>query len=252
LKTIHFYTKDIGLNFTDPFVTLDSPMSIFKSVQTWVSHFQQTFIISSEFWRGFRFFRNSGPTITIFGSARFEASHRYCLMAEELAYQLGESGYTILTGGGPSIMGAGNKGARRAKAVSLGCRVQLPFEQAANPSLDRVIEMRYFFSRKAFLTQNSKGYVFFPGGFGTLDELFDVLTLIQTRKIPKAPVVLVGQEFWAPLDLWMRERLLTEKVIDQSAIQLYEIDDDLRKISHFFEAALRPKRDKITEMPART
>jgi uncharacterized protein (TIGR00730 family) len=154
---------------------------------------------AKEFIKGFRALHFVGPCITVFGSARFKEDHPYFKMTEELGQALAHAGYTVMTGGGPGIMEAANKGAKEAGGRSVGCNIVLPFEQKHNPYLDKWVNIKYFFVRKTLLIKYSYGFVAMPGGFGTLDELFEILTLIQTKKIKDFPIVLMGKSFYQKL-----------------------------------------------------
>jgi uncharacterized protein (TIGR00730 family) len=151
-----------------------------------------------DFVRGFRALHFVGPCVTVFGSARFDEHHRYYAMAREVGGALAGLGFTVMTGGGPGVMEGANRGAREAGGRSVGCNVELPFEQSPNAYLDRWVTCRYFFVRKVLLVKYSYAFVVLPGGFGTLDELTEALTLIQTRKILQFPIVLMGRDYWAP------------------------------------------------------
>lgn len=155
--------------------------------------------IFAEFIRGFRALHFTGPAVTVFGSARFGSDHRYYELAREMGRQLGRSGFTVMTGGGPGIMEAANRGAQDVQAPSLGCNIKLPKEQHPNPYLDKFVEFHYFFVRKVMLVKYSYAFVILPGGFGTLDEVFETVTLMQTGKIERFPVVLMGTDYWRPL-----------------------------------------------------
>jgi uncharacterized protein (TIGR00730 family) len=151
-----------------------------------------------DFIRGFRALHFVGPCVTVFGSARFDEHHRYYAMSRAVGAAISRLGFTVMTGGGPGVMEAANRGAREAGGRSVGCNVELPFEQDPNPYLDRWVTCRYFFVRKVLLVKYSYAFVVMPGGFGTLDELTEALTLIQTRKILQFPIVLMGRDYWAP------------------------------------------------------
>ena len=151
-----------------------------------------------DFIRGFRALHFVGPCVTVFGSARFDEHHRYYAMAREVGGALAGLGFTVMTGGGPGVMEAANRGAREAGGRSVGCNIELPFEQEPNPYLDRWVTTEYFWVRKVLLFKYSYAFIVLPGGFGTLDELTEALTLIQTRKILQFPVVLMGRDYWAP------------------------------------------------------
>ncbi len=178
-----------------------------------------------EFIRGFRKLHFVGPCVTVFGSARFDESTWAYATAREVSRQLADVGFTIMTGGGPGIMEAANRGARDAKGRSVGCNIQLPHEQHPNPYLDRFVEFRYFFVRKVMLVKYSYAFVVMPGGFGTLDEVFECITLIQTGKISNFPIVMMGQEYWKPLREFMTERLLERGAISPSDLDLFTFTD---------------------------
>jgi uncharacterized protein (TIGR00730 family) len=169
--------------------------------------------IGVDFIRGFRGLHFVGPCVTVFGSARFEEDHRYYALAREVGQRLGRAGFTVLTGGGPGIMEAANRGARDVKAPSIGCNIVLPSEQKPNPYLDRWLEFRYFFVRKVMLVKYSYAFVVLPGGFGTMDEIFECATLIQTGKIKNFPLILMGTEYWQPLHDFLCHRMVPEKTI---------------------------------------
>ncbi|MDX2190585.1 MAG: TIGR00730 family Rossman fold protein [Bacteroidota bacterium] len=160
---------------------------------------RMAFNVFFEFIRGFRSLHFVGPCITIFGSARFKEDHPYYQMTVEVAKAIGKLGFAVMTGGGPGIMEAANKGAKEAETKSVGCNIVLPFEQDHNRFLDKWVNIKYFFVRKVFLLKYSYGFIVMPGGFGTLDEMFEALTLIQTKKISDFPVVLMGVDFYKPL-----------------------------------------------------
>ncbi len=180
----------------------------------------------AEFLRGFRALHFVGPCVTIFGSARFDESHRYYALARATAQRIGRAGFTVMTGGGPGIMEAANRGARDVGARSIGCNIRLPQEQKPNPYLDRYVEFRHFFARKVMLVKYSYAFVALPGGFGTLDEVFEVATLIQTRKIEGFPCVLMGLDYWAPLRAFLeREMVAAGTIAREDAAQLLFTDD---------------------------
>ena len=170
--------------------------------------------VFTEFIRGFRALHFVGPCVTVFGSARFKEDHPYYAMARAVGHGLAELGFTVVTGGGPGIMEAANPGAREARGRSIGCNIELPKEQAPNPYLDRWITFRHFFVRKVMLVKYSYAFVALPGGFGTLDEIFETATLIQTGKILDFPLVLVGRDFWRPLTDFLHGPLERMGLID--------------------------------------
>ena len=168
------------------------------------------FKIMGEFVNGYEKLSKIGPCVSIFGSARTKPEHKYYKLAEEIATKIVEHGYGVITGGGPGIMEAGNKGAHIAGGTSVGLNIELPFEQHDNPYIDsdKSLDFDYFFVRKVMFVKYSQGFVVMPGGFGTLDELFEAMTLIQTNKIEKFPIILVGTEFWGGLMDWVKKTLL--------------------------------------------
>jgi uncharacterized protein (TIGR00730 family) len=175
--------------------------------------------------RGFRKLHFVGPCVSVFGSARFTEEHPYYRLAREVGSRLARAGFTVMTGGGPGIMEAANRGAKEAGGVSVGCNIELPEEQHPNPYLDHWITFRYFFIRKVMLVKYSYAFIALPGGFGTLDELFETATLIQTGKIRDFPLVLVGRDFWQPMVEFMKERLIKERTIDPMDAQRILLTD---------------------------
>jgi len=194
------------------------------------------FKVMSEFVEGYERLSRIGPCVTIFGSARTKHEHLNYLLAEEIAYKLTQNGFGVITGGGPGIMEAGNKGAHRGKGVSVGLNIELPFEQHFNPYIDRDknLEFDYFFVRKVMFIKYSQGFVVMPGGFGTLDELFEAITLIQTKKIGRFPIVLINSQFWTGLIEWIKNTLVTEGNIHEDDLNLFRIVDTADEaVEHF-------------------
>ena len=180
--------------------------------------------VFGELIRGFRMLHFVGPCVTFFGSARFGESHPFYALARTTAGGLATRGWTIMAGGGPGIMEAASRGAKEAGGRSIGCNIQLPREQAPNPYLDVMIESRYFFVRKLMLVKYSHAFVVLPGGLGTLDELFEILTLIQTKKVEDFPVILLGTDYWKPLVAWLRT-ILEQGAIDAADFERLVITD---------------------------
>ncbi len=199
----------------------------------------QTFKIWWEMVRGFRKLHFVGPCVTVFGSARFAEGHKYYDMARQVGRLVAKSGFTVMTGGGPGVMEAANRGAKDAGGRSVGCNIVLPREQSHNPYLDTWIDFEYFFVRKMMLAKYSYAFVVLPGGFGTLDEFFEVATLIQTGKLKDFPVALMGVDYWAPLVDMMR-RMAKEGTIDPADMaRLVVTDDPGEAVSGVTDAAMR-------------
>jgi uncharacterized protein (TIGR00730 family) len=212
----------------------------------------QAIKIFFEMMRGFRAFHFLGPCATVFGSARFSPDHQYYKLARAVGSELARAGFTVMTGGGPGIMEAANRGAKDVGGFSVGCNIQLAHEQAPNQYLDRWITFRHFYVRKIMLVKYSYGFVAMPGGFGTLDEIFETATLIQTGKIADFPIVFVGGDYWAPLMEFFRSRLVAEKTIDALDYQRILVTDSPEQaVRHIADIAIpsfgltegsRPKR----------
>ena len=193
-----------------------------------------SFEVLLQFIKGFRNLHFIGPCITIFGSARFAQDHPYCLLAEDIANRLAKAGYAIMTGGGPGIMEAANRGAKKAQGLSLGCNIILPFEQFPNTYLDKFVNIKYFFVRKELLRKYSSGFVVLPGGLGTLDEFFEVITLIQTGKINEFPVVVMGVEFHRELIQYL-QKMIDEKTVGKEDFQNLLFTDDMEIALNFIQ-----------------
>ena len=200
----------------------------------------------SEFVEGYERLAKIGPCVSIFGSARTKPNNPHYKTAEELAFQLTQNGYGVITGGGPGIMEAGNKGAQRGGGISVGLNIDLPFEQTANQYIDndKLLNFQYFFPRKVMFVKYAQGFVVLPGGFGTLDELFEAITLIQTKKIGKFPIILLGKNYWDGLIQWITNVMLAEeaniskkdlnllKVVDSPEEAVDEINRFYKKFNH--------------------
>ncbi|MEA1887716.1 MAG: TIGR00730 family Rossman fold protein [Bacteroidota bacterium] len=188
----------------------------------------RVFKIISEFVEGFEKLARIGPCVSIFGSARTKVDNKYYILAEEIAYKLITKGYGIITGGGPGIMEAANKGASRGKGKSVGINIDLPFEQKANAYIDfdKLITFDHFYVRKVMFVKYSQGFIVLPGGFGTFDELFEAITLIQTKKIGKFPIVMMGKKYWSGLLKWIKTTMLEEESnISPEDLELFNIVD---------------------------
>ena len=208
-----------------------------KSHDSW-----EIFKIMGEFVEGFERLSKIGPCVSIFGSARTNPENKYYALAEELAFQLTQHKFGVITGGGPGIMEAGNKGAKRGGGKSVGLNILLPFEQEPNIYIDndKIINFDYFFVRKVMFIKYAQGFIVLPGGYGTLDEMFEALTLIQTKKSGKFPIILIGKEFWSGLINWIKDVLLKEENnISQEDLDLIKIVDSpeqaVKQINEFYK-----------------
>jgi uncharacterized protein (TIGR00730 family) len=205
------------------------------------------FRIMIEFIRGFRALHKEGPAVTIFGSARFKEDHKYYALSRKMGAALAKEGFTVMTGGGPGLMEAANRGAKEAGGRSIGCNVMLPHEQTHNPYLDKVITFYYFFVRKVMLIKYSYAYLILPGGFGTLDEMTEALTLIQTGKLYDFPVILMGSDYWSGFIQWVKETLVANGAVAEADLDYIQITDDpeavikrIREFSSGIGLKLRP------------
>ncbi len=210
----------------------------FRTMEPW-----RIFRIMAEFVDGFEEMAKVQPAVSIFGSARTPPDHKHYKLGRELARQLAESGYNIITGGGPGIMEAANLGAKDAgKGLSIGLNIDLPFEQSANPHITKLLSFRYFFCRKVMFSKYSCAVIVLPGGFGTMDEFFENLTLVQTKKIPPMPVVLMGSEYWAGLLDWLKKVMLEEgRNISPGDMDLFHLTDSPEAAVQYVKAnAVQP------------
>jgi len=213
-----------------------------KTYDSW-----KVFKIISEFVEGFEKLGRIGPCVSIFGSARSKPGSTDYKLAEEIAYLLTKKGFGIITGGGPGIMEAGNKGAHFAGGKSVGLNINLPFEQMSNPFIDpdKLIDFDHFFVRKVMFMKYAQGYIVLPGGFGTLDEMFEAITLVQTQKLVSFPIVLVDKSYWGGLVKWIKDKLLAENKIGVDDLQIFQLVDTaeeaVRIIDEFYQKyALKP------------
>jgi len=192
----------------------------FTQKETW-----RVFRIMSEFIDGFEMMSKAGKAVSVFGSSRIKSQDKFYKIAEETAYLLSKEGYAIITGAGPATMEAANRGARRAKGHSIGLNIQLPRTQKSNKYVDTLLEFRYFFVRKVMFVKYAKAFVILPGGFGTFDEFFESITLVQTKRIKKFPIILVGSQYWKGLIVWLKNTVLKSKRISKSDLDLFKIVD---------------------------
>jgi len=197
----------------------------FTSEDTW-----RIFRIMAEFVEGFEVLSQVGKAVSIFGSSRATRENKYYAQAEETAYLLAKAGFAIITGGGPGIMEAGNRGARRAGGLSIGLNIQIPTEQKPNPYIDTLLDFHYFFVRKVMFVKYAKAFVIMPGGFGTLDEFFEAINLIQTQRIPKFPVVLFGSSYWQGLISWLEAYVLKNGNISPQDLQIFKVVDTPKEV----------------------
>jgi hypothetical protein len=218
-----------------------------RAKDTWT-----VFKIMGEFVEGFETLRPVWPAVSIFGSARVKPGHPYYKDAVKVAAALSTAGFSIITGGGPGVMEAANRGARKGRGRSIGLSIKLPKEQLENRYADLQLEFDYFFARKVMFVKYASGFVGLPGGFGTLDEIFEALTLKQTGKIHDFPVVLFGKEFWGDLVKWIRRTLLREKLVSPHDLGLFHVTDDVEEVVHIIERHhLERLRERGTEAAGR-
>ncbi|MEX0812556.1 MAG: TIGR00730 family Rossman fold protein [Chitinophagales bacterium] len=208
----------------------------------------QVFKVMSEMVEGFEKLNKIGPCISIFGSARVTPDSKYYQLTVEVASKLSKEGFGVISGGGPGVMEAANKGAKQADGKSVGLNIDLPFEQDSNPYIDpdKLITFRYFFIRKLMFVKYAQGFVLMPGGFGTMDEMFEIITLVQTDKVDNIPIILVGKDYWSGLVTWIKEQLLTGGYISKEDLDLFKLvdtaDEVIEYINEFYsrDHILRP------------
>jgi uncharacterized protein (TIGR00730 family) len=231
---------------------MDKPADLIKDAfeqKTWheihTTDSWRVFKIISELVEGFEKLARIGPCVSIFGSARTHYNDKYYKLAEEIAYKLTQNGYGVITGGGPGIMEAANKGAKRGNGKSVGINIDLPFEQRPNTFIDpdKLITFDHFFVRKVMFMKYAQGFIVLPGGFGTFDELFEAITLIQTRKIGKFPIILVGEKYWSGLLKWIREEMVEEEHnVSSEDLNIFSLvdtaDDAVEAIVQFYSRYL--------------
>ena len=231
---------------TDVSLTLDSPPAaaderyFLEGPRSRRSEFFMTLRILGDFLRGFRALHFVGPCVTVFGSARFAEDHSYYQLGRAVGRGLSKLGFTVMTGGGPGIMEAANRGAREVGGKSIGCNIELPQEQQPNPYLDRQVTLRHFFVRKLLLIKYSYAFIVMPGGVGTMDEFFESLTLIQTRKIEQFPIVLIGKQYWQRL-VELLQQMVVAKTIDLADMNLLLVTDSVEEaMAHIQKHAIEP------------
>ena len=198
------------------------PMAFDRGSEAW-----RLFRILSEFADGFETMEKVGPCVSIFGSTRTKRSHPYYKQAEKLSFLLGKAGFNVITGAGPGIMEAANKGAKKAGVRSIGLNIDIPMEQEANPYVTQLLRFHYFFCRKVMFIKYTSAVIIFPGGFGTMDEFMEIVTLIQTRKAKPIPVICVGTKYWAGYMKWLRDTMCEHGAINKAELKLFDVTDDL-------------------------
>jgi uncharacterized protein (TIGR00730 family) len=210
-------------------MTQSNDKNFLKTERTLSEEIRDSHKTLADLWQGVTAFEKIKNCVTVYGSARFKEGHRYYELARSMAKVLAENGFTVMTGGGPGVMEAANRGAKEGGGVSLGCNIVLPFEQKLNPYVDTKVEFEFFFTRKVILRKNSVAYVLMPGGFGTMDEIFEVFTLIQTGKLPARPVVCMGKDYWKHLGTFLRETMLNVGTISPEDLGLALVTDDTQE-----------------------
>ena len=204
------------------------------------SEFATLLAVVRDFLRGFRALHFVGPCVTFFGSARIKEDDRYYQLAREMAAAVANLGFTIMTGGGPGIMEAANRGAKDVGGISVGCNIELPFEQTSNPYLDKSVTLKYFFVRKTLLIKYSYAFVVLPGGAGTMDELFEALTLVQTGKIDNFPILIMGTDYWQEISLMIQKAARVGTMGRKDLELIYATDSIEAAVAHIKEKAIKP------------
>lgn len=204
----------------------------------------RVFRIMGEFVDGFETLSKIGPAVSIFGSAKAKKGSRYYKLAEHIATLLVEEGYTIITGAGPGIMEAGNKGAKEAGGESIGLNIEVPSVQKPNRYVTMLLSFRYFFCRKVMFAKYSKAFVVMPGGFGTLDELFEALTLVQTKRIAPFPIIIIGREYWSGLMEWMKKTMLSHEYLSESDLELFHLADKPEEVIEILRKFYKAKKSR--------
>src|SRR5437870_10631541 len=226
-------TTRASTGMTEDTVFLQTPDTSFIHTDTW-----RALRILSEFVEGFDALATAPPAVSVFGSARIKESDPEYTAAREVGAKLADAGFSVITGGGPGVMEAANRGCKEAGGLSIGCNIELPHEQRLNDYVDLGVDFRYFFVRKVMFVKYAEGFVVFPGGYGTLDEFFEAVTLIQTGKVLHFPVVLYGSDYWRGLIDWMGERPLSEGKISPEDLELFQLCDEPEEAVTFIEEVL--------------
>lgn len=228
-------------------MTESNDKNFFKTERSLSEEIRDSHKALSDLWQGITAFEKIKNCVTIYGSARFKEGHRYYELARGMARALAQNGFTVMTGGGPGVMEAANRGAKEGAGVSLGCNIILPFEQKLNPYVDTKVEFEFFFTRKVILRKNSVAYVLMPGGFGTMDEIFEVFTLIQTGKLPPRPVVCMGADYWKHLGTFLRETMLNVGTISPEDLELALVTDDPQEAIEYIKKKIGNLQSAETE-----
>ena len=216
-------------------------MSIYKSIDFTREDPWRVFRIMSEFVDGFEELSEIGPAVTVFGSARSKPSDKYYKLAEKIAAKLVKAKYAVITGAGSGIMEAANKGAKEAGGKSVGLNIDIPVAQNPNKYVTQLLDFRYFFCRKVMFVKYAKAFVVVPGGYGTMDEFFESITLIQTLRIRPFPVILIGKEYWSGLISWMKKQMLTNKLIDKKDLNIFKVTDNADEVIRIIKAFYKKK-----------
>lgn len=233
-------TKDVASQ-RNPQSTHDQPPPFLQGPQSRLRELMLSWRVLTELIRGFRRLHFVGPCVTVFGSARFPDSHPHYQLGRAIGKAISISGFTVMTGGGPGIMEAANRGAKDAGGRSVGCNIVLPMEQKPNPYLDTFVDFRYFFVRKLMLAKYSYAFVALPGGFGTLDELFEIATLVQTGKAENFPIILAGTEYWRPMMDFLRQSLVKSGAASAEDVDRFVLSDSPEEIATIISDAAKQK-----------
>lgn len=212
--------------------------SFFEATRSIEEEIRDSHKAMADLWQGITAFKNITNCVTVYGSARFKEGHPYYELARKMGQALAGNGFAVMTGGGPGVMEAANRGAKEGGGLSLGCNIILPFEQKLNPYVDKKVEFEFFFTRKVILRKNSMAYVLMPGGFGTMDEIFEVLTLIQTGKLPPRPIVCLGKQYWQHLGTFLKETMLEVGTISPEDLELALVTDSVDEAIEYIKTNL--------------